>query len=254
MQRVPSAIVTGAGSGIGRAAAIALARAGYALTLAGRSMEPLNQTRAACGESGMRAVCAPCDVGNPDQVDRLIDDHVLRFSGIDVLVNNAGVGEVRPLGTITRDDITSAMTVNALSAGWAIARAWPHMTRQRSGCIINIASMAVFDPFAGFFGYAASKAALAMMAVSAAKEGQSHNIRAFAICPGAVETQMLRASFSTAVIPAADCLQPADIAGVVLDCVQGRRDADNGRAIPVLASGAEEWLAKHREQPGLWLK
>ena len=254
MQRVPSAIITGAGSGIGQATAIALARAGCAVTLAGRGIERLNQTRAECEESGVQAVSAACDVSDPNQVERLIDDHVRYFGGIDVLVNNAGVGEVRPLDTITREDITRAMTVNALSAGWAIARVWRTMTTQRSGCIINIASMAVVDPFPGFFAYAASKAAMAMMAVSAAKEGAAHNIRAFAICPGAVETEMLRASFPAAVIPPSECLQPAEVAKVVLECVQGKHDGDNGRAIPVLSPSAQQWLAQHRQDPGLWLR
>jgi NAD(P)-dependent dehydrogenase (short-subunit alcohol dehydrogenase family) len=253
MQRTPSAIVTGAGSGIGRAIAQQLALAGYRLTIAGRRRAALEETLHTCrGSAEIRPVS--CDVSVADQVESLIDEHVRHFGGLDVLVNNAGIGEVHPLGTIARDDITAAMMTNACSAGWAIARAWPTWVRQQHGCIINIASMAVFDPFPGFFGYAASKAALAMMAVSAAKEGTPHNIRAFAICPGAVETQMLRASFSLEVIPANQCLHPDEVANVVMECVRMERDQENGRAIAVVSPSADAWLNEHRTTPGLWLR
>lgn len=253
MQRTPSAIVTGAGSGIGRAIAQQLAAAGYRLTIAGRRRAALEETLQTChGSAEIRPVS--CDVSAADQVESLVDEHVKHFGGLDVLVNNAGMGEVHPLGTIGRDDITSAMMTNACSAGWAIARAWPTWVRQQHGCIINIASMAVFDPFPGFFGYAASKAALAMMAVSAAKEGAANGIKAFAICPGAVETEMLRASFSSQVIPPDQCLSPDEVAAVVMECVRGKRDQESGRAIAVVSTAAQTWLQRHRESPGLWLR
>jgi NAD(P)-dependent dehydrogenase (short-subunit alcohol dehydrogenase family) len=253
MQRSPSAIITGAGSGIGRAIALDLARAGYSLTLAGRRAEALDGTKALC-PSTASIRCIPSDLANPIAAESLIDGHIQHFGGLDVLVNNAAIGEVRPLGQINSDDISRALNTNALSAAVTTARAWPTWIAQRSGCLINIASMAVFDPFPGFFAYAASKAALAMMAVSAAKEGATHNIRAFAICPGAVETDMLRASFSAEVIPTDACLLPTDVSHVAMQCITGARDADNGRAIPLLPAAAQSWLDQHRQHPGLWLR
>lgn len=253
MQRPPSAIITGAGSGIGRAIAVDLSRSGYSLTLAGRRPEALDATRAVC--SATAAIrCISCDLADSVSAESLVDGHVQHFGGLDVLVNNAGVGEVRPLGQITSADISRALNTNTLSAACTTARAWPTWVAQRSGCLINIASMAVFDPFPGFFAYAASKAALAMMAVSAAKEGAAHHIRAFAICPGAVETDMLRASFTSDIIPTAACLLPADVSHVVMQCISGDRDADNGRAIPLLSPAAKPWLDEHRQHPGLWLR
>ncbi len=253
MQRVPSAIITGAGSGIGRAIALDLCRAGYSLTLAGRRAEALDTTKSLCPPTSIIR-CVSCDLSNPSAAESLVDDHVLHFGSLDVLVNNAGVGTVRPLGQITRDDIAAALNTNALAAACATARSWPTWVAQRGGCLINIASMAVFDPFPGFFAYAASKAALAMMAVSAAKEGAVYNVRAFAICPGAVETDMLRASFTDEVIPPDACLLPADVSRVVMQCVKGERDVDNGRAIPLLSAAAQPWLDEHRRHPGLWLR
>ncbi|MBU6412625.1 MAG: SDR family oxidoreductase [Planctomycetes bacterium] len=256
MQRPPSAIITGAGSGIGRAIALDLSRAGYSLTLAGRRTEALNATKSLCPPTSTtpNIRCASCDLSNPSAAESLIDNHVQHFGGLDVLVNNAGLGEVRPLGQITSDDISRALNTNALGAACATTRAWPIWVAQKSGCLINIASMAVFDPFPGFFAYAASKAALAMMAVSAAKEGAPHNIRAFSICPSAVETEMLRASFSDEVIPSNACLFPADVSRFVMQCIRGERDAENGRAIPLLSTAAQPWLDQHRQNPGLWLR
>lgn len=253
MQRPPSAIITGASSGIGRAIALDLFRAGYSVTLAGRRAEALNATKALCSSTASIR-CVPCDLATPATAESLIDTHMQHFGGLDVLVNNAGLGEVRPLGQITSGDIRRALDTNTLGAACATARAWPTWVAQKSGCLINIASMAIFDPFPGFFAYAASKAALAMMAVSAAKEGAPHNIRAFAICPGAVETDMLRASFTDEVIPTSACLLPADVSRVVMQCIRGELDAENGRAIPLLSAAAQPWLDEHRQHPGLWLR
>lgn len=253
MQRPPSAVITGAGSGIGRAIALDLSRAGYSLTLAGRRAEALDATKSLCPTTAAIR-CVPCDLAIPAAAEALIDGHVQQCGGVDVLVNNAGLGEVCPLGQITSHDIRRALDTNTLSAACATARIWPTWVAQHSGCLINIASMAVFDPFPGFFAYAASKAALAMMAVSAAKEGTAHHIRAFAICPGAVETDMLRASFPTTVIPTESCLTPQQVSHVVMQCIKGERDLDNGRAIPVLSAAAQPWLDEYRQHPGLWLR
>ena len=132
MQRVPSAIITGAGSGIGRAIALDLCRAGYSLTLAGRRAEALDTTKSLCPPTSIIR-CVSCDLSNPSAAESLVDDHVLHFGSLDVLVNNAGGGTVRPLGQITRDHVAAALNTNALAAACASARAWPIWIAQRSG-------------------------------------------------------------------------------------------------------------------------
>ena len=99
--------------------------------------------------------------------------------------------------------------------------------------MVNVSSMATQDPFPGFFAYAASKAALNLMARSCATEGREHGIRAFAVAPGAVETDMLRAAFGEDVIPREQTLDPDTVARVIVECVTGERDAQNGDTIPV---------------------
>jgi NAD(P)-dependent dehydrogenase (short-subunit alcohol dehydrogenase family) len=91
--------------------------------------------------------------------------------------------------------------------------------------------MATTDPFPGFFIYAAAKAGVNLMAKSCAKEGREFGIRAFSVAPGAVETPMLRALFSEVQLPPEKCLSPDDVAKVVVECIAGERDTQNGETI-----------------------
>jgi NAD(P)-dependent dehydrogenase (short-subunit alcohol dehydrogenase family) len=115
----------------------------------------------------------------------------------------------------------------------AIAKAWPIFKRQGSGCIINVSTMGTENPFPGFFAYAASKAAVELMIKSCAKEGAAFGVRAFAVAPGAVETETLRAVFSEQAIPPGACMKPEQIAEVIVECVLGKRDERNGDTIYV---------------------
>ena len=93
--------------------------------------------------------------------------------------------------------------------------------------------MGTTDPFAGFFAYAASKSALDSMTRSAAKEGLRIGVKVFGVNLGAVETPMLRSNFSEKVLPHDRTLSPEFVANVISDCLNGTRDADNGRCIPI---------------------
>lgn len=235
----PVALITGSGSGIGRAAALNLAREGFRLALVGRQAQPLHETAAAvrvhAGQGTAEAddgpLVLPADVGDAGQIAAAIDAAVDRWSRLDALVNNAGAAPLLPIDQSTPAIIDETFRVNALAPAYAIAHAWPIFVRQRSGCIVNISTMGTDDPFPGFFAYAASKASVNLMARSCAKEGAAHRIRAFAIAPAAVETGMLRGLFSAEVIPPERCMSPKTVGAVIADCILGRRDADNGRTI-----------------------
>ncbi len=226
----PVAIVTGAGSGIGRATASALSAAGYCLALVGRRTEPLEQTAALLSTASL--VCA-ADLRDPGAIVPMISDIALHFGWIDVLVNNAGDAPLASIDRSTPELIDETYRVNAIGPANLIAAVWPHFQQRRSGCIVNVSSMATLDPFPGFFAYAGAKAACNLMARSCAKEGRAIGVRAFAVAPGAVETPMLRKNFSERAIPPRKCLLPEQVAAVILECVLGRRDADNGTTIPV---------------------
>lgn len=236
----PVAVVTGAGSGIGRAAALMLAQAGYDLALAGRTEAPLRSAAQEISDltgGASRTLVAPTDVAQPDDVRRLIAAVDQEFGRIDALVNNAGCGDLLPIDRTDLAVIRRAFDTNAIGPALAIHLAWPILKRRRSGCIVNVSTAGTADPFDGFFAYAASKASVNLMARSCAKEGKRFGIRAFSVAPGAVETPLLRSIFSASTLPASACMTPDDVARIIVDCIAGRRDRDNGRTIFVVRNG-----------------
>ena len=228
MADMPVAIVTGASSGIGLATARLLSEQGHHVVLAARSADPL--TAAAATIDGPTTII-PTDVADLSQTRALISRVHAELGRLDVLINNAGYA---PLLSIEQTDdatIEQAYRVNAIGPASLIAHAWPIFQSQNAGCIVNISTMGTDNPFPGFFAYAASKASVNLMTRSCAKEGAEHNIRAFAVAPGAVETPMLRGLFSEDQLPAEDCLSPEDVAEVVVACVAGEMDEKNGEVI-----------------------
>lgn len=226
-----AALVTGAGSGVGLACARALAAGGFAVALVGRRATPLDAAAAAIGAAGGSALSIVCDVADAGAMRRAVAECAERLGGLDALVNNAGVAELAPIERHTPEMIGRVFATNALGPANAIAAAWPIMAAQRSGVIVNVSSMATRDPFAGFFAYAASKASVNLMARSCAKEGAALGIRAFSVAPGAVETAMLRSMFNERAVAPERCLSPAAVAAVIVACVRGERDAENGETI-----------------------
>ncbi|MFT3684613.1 MAG: SDR family oxidoreductase [Phycisphaerales bacterium] len=174
-------------------------------------------------------------------------------------MNNAGGGELVPLGKVGVAEYHTTFMQNASSAAYCTMAAWSGMSKVGQGgraTIVNIASMAVYDPLPGFFAYAAAKSAVAAMTVSAAKEGAACGIEAYCICPGAVETPLLRSIVDTATLPTSDALVPADVADAAIACITGDRRADNGRCIPVLprTPAMQAWWAEWvRKNPTGWL-
>jgi NAD(P)-dependent dehydrogenase (short-subunit alcohol dehydrogenase family) len=231
----PVAIITGAGSGIGRAAAVMLGKFGYNVGLVGRRIARLKET-AQYLPDGIEHLKMPIDVGEASCISDMIEQIVEHFGRLDVLINNAGIAPKFPIDQTSPDVIDKTYRVNALAPAYAIAKAWPIFIRQNAydgsrGCIINISTLGTADPFPGFFAYASSKASVNSMVKSCAKEGTTIGMRAFAIAPGAVETQMLRALFDETTIPPVECLSPDDVATVIIECVSGQRDDQNGETI-----------------------
>lgn len=231
MNEQPVAIVTGAGSGIGRATALLLGERGYRLTLVGRRPEPLLEVSVAIGEK--RCLVIPADIGEAGECENVVARTHRQFGQIDALINNAGLAPLLAIDHTTPAILDEVFRVNALGPAYLIHFAWQVFLEQRRGRIVNISTMGTVDPFSGFFGYAAAKASVNLMAKSCAKEGRAVGIKAFAIAPGAVETPMLRANFSEAKLPRNKTMPPEKIAEIVLECVEGKRDSENGNTILV---------------------
>jgi NAD(P)-dependent dehydrogenase (short-subunit alcohol dehydrogenase family) len=235
----PVALITGAGSGIGRAIAVQLSALGYACVLCGRREWAIKQTSEMLSTDS-HVIAA--DLSQAADVERMIDEAIAWRGRIDALINNAGWS---PSATIEQTDaniIGEVFAVNAVAPALAIARLWPSLlARARESLdrgtspprvtIVNISSMAVHDPFPQLYAYAAAKAATHLLARSAAKEGLPWNIRAFAVAPGAVETDLLRSLISEDQLPHAMTLSPDDVARQVVACVRGDHDAMNGQVI-----------------------
>lgn len=225
------AVVTGAGSGIGRAAALLLAQRGYTLILAGRTIGALDDVAGEIRAAGGAAHAAMCDMADPAQARALIDGAAERFGRVDLLVNNAGFASLVPIDRTDDALLAKAFAVNTIGPGAAISAAWRHFKAQKSGCVVNVSTLGTEDPFPGFFAYAAAKAALDSFTRSCAKEGRAIGVRAFSVAPGAVETGMLRSMFNEKMIPRGVPLTPEAVAGVIAACTSGERNADNGKVI-----------------------
>jgi NAD(P)-dependent dehydrogenase (short-subunit alcohol dehydrogenase family) len=224
------AIITGAGSGIGRATAIMLASRGWILTLVGRREQALRETEALlCG----LGLTIPTDISAASGCETVISETEARFGRIDVLVNNAGTAPMASIDKTPPAVVDQVFGINALAPAYLIHYVWPIFLRQQAGCIVNVSTMGTIDPFPGFFAYAAAKASVNLMARSCSKEGKEHGIRAFAVAPGAVETDMLRRIVPESSLPRSRTLSPEAVAHVILDCIEGKRDSEGGSVIPI---------------------
>lgn len=179
------AIVTGAGSGIGRAAAVALLREGYAVALAGRRAEALDETAQLAGVDPARTLAVPTDVADPAAVRNLFDLTVARFGRVDVVFNNAGMGGPNvPLDELAVDKWRQIVDVNLNGAFWCVREAFRVMKAQtpRGGRIINNGSISAHTPRPNSAPYTATKHAITGLTKSAALDG-----RPFDICCGQID-------------------------------------------------------------------
>ncbi len=187
-----AAIVTGAGRGIGRAAAVALAREGFSVCLAARTREELEETRRATGLPPQRSLIVLIDLADEDAPKALFEAAMEHHGRLDVLVNNAGWAPARTaLPWLREDDLDQVLAVN-LRAPIALARmAAIQMTRQGSGTIVNIASSAARIAPQGEAVYAAAKAGLLAFTRAAFADLRQSGIKVAAIVPGLVDTALI---------------------------------------------------------------
>lgn len=188
-----TALVTGAGSGIGRAVALALAAEGADLVVAGRRREPLEETARLIEESGGKALVVTADVTRAADIQAVVAAAVDRFGALDVAVNNAGVflgGQ--PLADLPESDWTEQLDINVTGVFHALRAEIRQMRTQSSGgAIVNIASIfGVHARHPGATAYAATKAAVSVLTQGAARDHIGDGVRINAVSPGPVQTEM----------------------------------------------------------------
>ncbi|MBT3604020.1 MAG: SDR family oxidoreductase [Candidatus Latescibacteria bacterium] len=216
-----TAIITGAGTGIGRGIAVSFAKAGYNLTLAGRRTEPLEETAKQCGDAQILIIAT--DVTDRTSVQTLAQKTLETFGGIDILVNNAGINtKARNLDDISDEDWDRVININLTGAFNAFRAVRSQMKKQNDGVVINIASMA--GKKAGTVGgaaYSASKFGMASLTQSINAEFRENGIRACCIYPGEVDTPILdNRPTPVSAEKRAAALQPEDIAAAALMVAQ----------------------------------
>ena len=184
-------LVTGASQGIGRGIALRLARDGANLALVDIKADKLAAVKAEVEAHGVKATTFTADVSNRDQVFAAVEHAEKELGGFDVIVNNAGIAQVKPLDDVRPDDLDRIFRINIDGVVWGIqAAAAKFKARGHKGKIINASSIAGHDGFAMLGVYSATKFAVRALTQAAAKEYASHQITVNAYCPGIVGTDM----------------------------------------------------------------
>jgi NAD(P)-dependent dehydrogenase (short-subunit alcohol dehydrogenase family) len=212
------ALITGGSRGIGLAIARALVADGVQIAVTGRSAAHLSAARSRIEPAGPGSVeTLQADVRRYDEVTRAIDATVARFGGLDVLVNNAGIGIFAEVAAITPEQWAEVIDTNLTGVFNACRAALPHLRRRGSGFIINISSLAGENPFADGAAYCASKAGLNAFSEALMQEVRYDNIRVSCVMPGSVAT-----SFSSGdETKGADWkIAPEDVADVVVNLLR----------------------------------
>lgn len=209
-----TALITGAGRGIGRAVALAFAREGCRVALAARTGTELEAVAAEISALNGQALVVPCDVADPTEIQNTVDRTLDALGNVDILVNNAGYACFKPVWELSLEEWRRSLDVNVTSAFLFCRALLPHMMERRSGRIINMSSVTGLKALPEQGAYCAAKHALNGWTKSLALELRPYNIAVHAVCPGGVDTR-----FSREAMPHRDkseWMQPEDIANTVL--------------------------------------
>ena len=190
---IKTAVVTGAGSGVGQAAAVALARDGWRVAIIGRRETALKETASLAGADAKRLVICPCDISEPNAVDKMAAHVRAEIGDIEVLVNAAGTNTpARSLKELSLEKYRELVETNLTGAYLCVQAFLPRMRERHSGTIINIVSEAgkQASPKAGV-AYVVSKFGMAGLTQSINAEERPNGIRACSIFPGDIDTPIL---------------------------------------------------------------
>ena len=234
-----TALVTGGGRGIGKAIVLELAAQGADVVVSDIDAEIAEKTAVEAAGLGVRTAAVKADVSRAEDAEAMVQSAIGKMGRIDILVNNAGVTRDNLLMRMDEKDWDLVLLVNLKGAFLCTRAVSRPMMKQRSGKIVNIASVVGLMGNAGQANYAASKAGLIGLTKSVAKELASRNVQANAVAPGYIETEMTahlpaeaKEAFLTQ-IPMKRPGSPQDVARVVAFLASPASDYITGQVIPV---------------------
>ena len=233
------ALVTGAAQGIGKAVALLLARNGADIAVSDINLEKAAETAKEIEAMGRKAMAIKVDVANSGDVERMVQTILERFGQIDVLVNNAGIARDKLILRMTEEDWDAVLDINLKGTFNCTKAVVKHMSKQRSGKIVNIASVVGEMGNAGQANYSASKAGVIGFTKTIAREFAQRGINVNAIAPGYIQTPMTEALPEKAkeelknMIPLERLGQPEDVAEAVLFLVSDASDYITGQVLNV---------------------
>ena len=232
MSNRPACLVTGGSSGIGLDTAIRFAREGYDLALCARDETRLSATADRLrSEFGCRVFVQSVDLSEPAAGSHFVASSLGEFGRIDVVVNNAGLAPNAAIAEFDPAELEAVLQVNVASVVEIVQSAWEAMRAAGGGVIVNVSSLAAVDPFPGFSVYGGSKAFIETFTLAIANEGREHNIRAFCVRPGAVDTPLLRKLFPD--FPAEQRLAATAVAELIFGLTGDGLRYSSGEAITI---------------------
>ncbi|MEW5767669.1 MAG: SDR family oxidoreductase [bacterium] len=222
-------IITGAGRGIGKAAALLFAEHHARVVIVSRTEKEILQVTNQIEEMGKEALPVPADVSAQAEVSRIIEKTMDRFGRIDVLINNAGVGLYKSVIETSLEDWDNMMAVNLRGVFLCSKAVLPIMLNQGTGTIINISSGAGRTGYPNLAAYCTTKFGVLGFTQSLAKEVAPQGVKVFAVCPGATNTRMYQDIFGTT----ANTLPPEKIAQKIVEVVDGKIRLQPGGVVEV---------------------
>jgi len=239
------ALITGGGTGIGRAIALAFAREGAGVAVAGRRLEKLREVISEVQKQGGAGLAVDCDVTRARDVERAVKGTVERFGRLNVLVNNAGTLHVSTVEGINEEEWDRVMTVNVKGPFLMSRAVLPEFRKCGGGAIVNIGSVLGLVAMKDRAAYCASKGGVTMLTKAMAVDHGHENIRVNCICPSIVETELVKGLFDAsgqgdalrtgriALIPLGRFGQPPDVAEMAVFLASEESSWLTGAAIPL---------------------
>jgi NAD(P)-dependent dehydrogenase (short-subunit alcohol dehydrogenase family) len=239
------ALITGGGTGIGRAIALAFAREGANVAVAGRRLEKLKEVAGAIEKERGQAIAVECDVTRSKDAERAVRETAKKFGKLNVLVNNAGTLSVSTVDTVSEEDWDRVMTVNVKGPFLLSRAALKEFRKAGGGAIVNIGSVLGLVAMQNRAAYCASKGGVTMLTKAMALDHAHENVRVNCICPSIVETDLVKGLFNDSMegrvlrkaregtIPLGRFGKPMDVAELAVFLASEESSWITGTAIPL---------------------